>query len=154
MERKEAVICMAKFGKTAASPLLAVNSSLKPTKGGEDSEKKCMCAFNTKAGCCQSSLQQLCLMRIHTQTWQLLGNEFHCHPASTHMGIGGVAMSMWLSVSCLPPLPRPHLHFAAGRFGTVSAWWIIKQDWFAQRERGQKKQFIQIHRGKCWTRLC
>jgi len=65
MERKEAVICMAKFGKTAASPLLAVNRSLKPTKGGE---KKCMCAFNIKAGCCQSSLQQPRLMRIHTHT--------------------------------------------------------------------------------------
>lgn len=141
MERKEAVICMAKFGKTPASPLLAVNSSLKPTKGGEDRGKNVCAPLILKQAAARAhynSLVWCAYTHIHTQTWQLLGNEFHCHPASTHMGIGGAAVSMWLSVSCLPPLPRPHLHFAAGRFGTVSAWWIINQDWFAQRERGQK----------------
>lgn len=68
MERKEAVICMDKFSKTPASPLLAVNSSLKPTKRWRRQGEKCMCAVNTKAGCCQSSLQQPRLMRIHTHT--------------------------------------------------------------------------------------
>lgn len=40
-------------------------------------------------------------------------------------------------------LRRRSVRFAAGRYGTVSSWWIIKQDWFAWKGWGEEKKKTQ-----------
>lgn len=37
-------------------------------------------------------------------------------------------------------LRRRSVRFAAGRYGTVSSWWIIKQDWFAWKGGEEEKK--------------
>lgn len=53
----------------------------------------------------RGSLLQPVFLSHAQKCYGFFGNEFCCHPASTHKRIGGAAACAWLSVSRLPPPP-------------------------------------------------
>lgn len=77
-------------------------------EGGEklrERQKMCVHVFNSAARRTPRLITAACLSLSHTEMRRFFGNEFCCHPASTHRRIGGVVAWAWLSVSRLLPPP-------------------------------------------------